>query len=92
MNNPNQELIDEITHYLMSGGLVNPEMAIHNNVRDLLIECREKLSEPQPTKIAEVKLDNTGYPYVAWSGDESSFYERHPVGTKFFVNTLGDSK
>ena len=37
------ELRERITNYLASGGLFNPEMAIHEKVRDLLIECREEL-------------------------------------------------
>jgi len=40
-----QELCDRITHYLWSGGLFNPELAMHDRVRDLLIECREVLKE-----------------------------------------------
>ncbi len=37
-------LCDEITGYLATGGLFNPEMANHNAVRDLLIECRAALT------------------------------------------------
>jgi hypothetical protein len=38
-----KDLINQITDYLSSGGLFNPELADHNKVRDLLIECREAL-------------------------------------------------
>jgi hypothetical protein len=40
-------LADRITAYLAGGGLFNPELANHDAVRDLLIECRDALS-PQP--------------------------------------------
>lgn len=40
-----KELIDAITAYLFGGGLFNPELADHNAVRDLLIECRDVLNE-----------------------------------------------
>jgi hypothetical protein len=33
----------EINNYLSSGGLFNPELADHNEVRDLLIELRTLL-------------------------------------------------
>lgn len=38
------QCIERITDYLMSGGLWNPELAIHDNVRDLLIDCRKELA------------------------------------------------
>jgi hypothetical protein len=41
----NQQLIEEITYYLSGGGLVNPELANHQAVRDLLIEIREHLQQ-----------------------------------------------
>lgn len=34
---------DRITAYLVSGGLFNPEQAIHDRVRDLLIDCRDEI-------------------------------------------------
>ena len=37
------EAKQEINHYLSSGGLFNPELANHNEVRDLLIELRTLL-------------------------------------------------
>lgn len=45
MNEREQNLIDRITEYLLTGGLFNPELANHDAVRDLLIECREFLNE-----------------------------------------------
>ena len=42
-----EELAKSIDAYLQGGGLFNPEMAIHNNVRDLLIDCREALRPTQ---------------------------------------------
>lgn len=45
MDDKTQLLIDRITDYLISGGLFNPELAEHDKVRDLLIDCREVLNE-----------------------------------------------
>ena len=45
MSDREKVLIDSITAYLSNGGLFNPELANHDVVRDLLIECREVLSE-----------------------------------------------
>lgn len=42
-NYMNENLIDRITEYLATGGLFNPELANHEAVRDLLIECRDAL-------------------------------------------------
>jgi hypothetical protein len=44
-NERNEQLVDRITDYLSTGGLFNPELASHDVVRDLLIECREDLNE-----------------------------------------------
>lgn len=41
------ELAQRITDYLSSGGLFNPEMANHEAVSDLLIECRAALIEQE---------------------------------------------
>lgn len=41
-------LSQRITAYLSSGGLFNPELANHEAVRDLLIDCRAALTQPQP--------------------------------------------
>jgi hypothetical protein len=45
MNDQAKQLVDRITEYLSAGGLFNPELMEHQKVRDLLIECREVLSE-----------------------------------------------
>ena len=51
-----QNLIDRITYHLSSGGLFNPELADHLAVRNLLMECREALAQPEP---------------FSWAGDPS---------------------
>jgi hypothetical protein len=38
-------ITDRITEYLSSGGLFNPELAEHDVVRDLLIDCRDTLKK-----------------------------------------------
>lgn len=44
-----RDLINQITAYLSNGGFFNPELANHDAVRDLLIECRETLAQPERT-------------------------------------------
>lgn len=39
-----EELSGRITDYLISGGLFNPELAIHENVRDLLVDIQDHLN------------------------------------------------
>lgn len=39
-----QTLCERITDYLEAGGLFNPELANHNQVRDLLFDCRDALA------------------------------------------------
>ena len=46
------DLINKITAYLSNGGLFNPELANHIAVRDLLIECREALAQPEQEPVA----------------------------------------
>jgi hypothetical protein len=48
MNERAKELSDRITQYLVMGGMFNPELANHEAVRDLLIECRKVLDDLYP--------------------------------------------
>ncbi len=50
-----QALTTRITAYLTGGGLFNPELANHDAVRDLLIDCRLALTQApvQPTEPRE---------------------------------------
>ena len=43
-----RDLSQRITDYLSGGGLFNPELANHDAVRDLLIDCRAALSAEAP--------------------------------------------
>jgi len=47
-----RELSQRITDYLRGGGLFNPEMANHEAVRDLLIDCRDALAQPKQEPVA----------------------------------------
>lgn len=40
-----QELQYRIQSYLCAGGLFNPEMMEHNKVRDLIMDCRDFISQ-----------------------------------------------
>lgn len=42
LNNPS-ELPERIKHYLCSGGLFNPELAEHLEVRNLILDCRDRI-------------------------------------------------
>ena len=53
MSDTKQALAARITDYLSGGGLFNPELADHNAVRDLLIECRDAIAA-QPVAGAQV--------------------------------------
>jgi hypothetical protein len=53
----NEDLINRITYYLSSGGLFNPELADHLAVRNLLIECREALAQPEHIGFMDSKLN-----------------------------------
>lgn len=46
-------LIQRITDYLSGGGLFNPELANHEAVRDLLIDCRDALEQQAAPGAAE---------------------------------------
>jgi hypothetical protein len=45
-----EELLERIQDYLLMGGLFNPELVIHDNVRDLIIEIREELNGKNQSK------------------------------------------
>lgn len=40
-------LSSRITAYLAGGGLFNPELANHDAVRDLIIDCRDEIARLQ---------------------------------------------
>jgi hypothetical protein len=46
-----REIMQRITDYLSGGGLFNPEMANHEAVRDLLIDCRDELAKPEQESV-----------------------------------------
>jgi len=39
--------------------------------------------------VAEVVLDDQGYPYVNWHETSNDFYDHYPVGTKFCATWVG---
>lgn len=52
------DLVQRITEYLSFGGLLNPEMADHEKVRNLLIDCRDALVAPQEqAPVAECRCE-----------------------------------
>ena len=78
-----RELTQRITDYLTGGGLFNPEMANHEAVRDLLIDCREALAQPEQEPVAWITR-RTGDGGVVLSGYETcepTDYDSIPVYT-----------
>lgn len=39
------DIVELCTDYLSNGGLFNPELAIHDRVRDLVIDCRSEIEK-----------------------------------------------
>ncbi|WP_439586947.1 hypothetical protein [Hydrogenophaga sp.] len=57
MTTTHQDLSARITAYLSGGGLFNPELADHDAVRDLLIECRAALEAASQPPGADWPID-----------------------------------
>ena len=53
---PRTDAIQRITDYMLSGGLFNPELAIHENVRDLLSDCKTELTE-KTNEVARLRAE-----------------------------------
>lgn len=55
----NDDLIARLTAYLASGGLFNPELANHEAVRDLIIDCRDALeaAKQQEPTLTNAEID-----------------------------------
>jgi hypothetical protein len=49
------DLTSRITAYLSGGGLFNPELANHDAVRDLLIDCRAALAASGDSKVVPLE-------------------------------------
>jgi hypothetical protein len=59
------DLPARITEYLATGGLFNPELANHDMVRDLMIECRDAL-EAARQNLAEFRAQAP----LGWKHDD----------------------
>jgi len=46
MSDLTDKLREQITQYLATSGLFNPENGQHSNVHDLMIKCRDTLAAP----------------------------------------------
>lgn len=49
-------LLDRIANYLGNGGLINPEWMEHDKVRDLIMDCRDKIEQLEE-QVANYKYD-----------------------------------
>lgn len=77
-------LVERITAYLYGGGLLNPELADHAAVRDLLIECRDALEALG----GGVEADNTEHIAVLkkWLGKQSDYEGDDPRANHYRRN------
>jgi hypothetical protein len=50
------DIVERCTAYLSDGGLFNPELAIHDMVRDLVIDCRDEIE-----RLREALKEVSGY-------------------------------
>lgn len=50
---PKDDLVERITQYLGAGGLFNPEAMEHNKLRDLLLDCRDRIEALERELAAE---------------------------------------
>ena len=53
-----RDIVLRITEYLSNGGLFNPELMPHSDVRDLLLACRDEIIAARAC--AEMMLQGTG--------------------------------
>lgn len=83
MTTPN--LAQRITDYLAGGGLFNPELANHDAVRDLLIECRDALAQSSAAEQDTRRLD-----WLAFNFKTSTVYMsgQHPYRPNYKVMQL----
>ena len=87
-----EALVKRITDYLWAGGLFNPELAIQDNVRNLLIDCRtaltahggEQTAEPVAWRVRIGDSPTWGYCDAEWQAD---FYGRQS-GLKYIKEKL----
>ena len=68
-----EDLINRITYHLSSGGLFNPELADHLAVRNLLMECREALAQPEQEPVAYLCENAVGHKYFRWKKPSSTY-------------------
>ena len=60
---PRTDCVGRITAYLTHGGLWNPELAIHEAVRQLFMDCREELITAE-RELAEARKDAERYRWL----------------------------
>jgi len=58
-NTPKTDVIERIKYYLLSGGIWNPELAIHDNVRDLIIDCQTEIERLQSERDNAIEFANS---------------------------------
>ena len=68
-----KDLINRITYHLSFGGLFNPELADHLAVRNLLMECREALAQPEQEPVAYLCENAVGHKYFRWKKPSSTY-------------------
>jgi hypothetical protein len=57
-----------------------------NEAHKAITALREALTEPEQPPVAEIVADADGYAFIKWHDEEPSFYDNHPIGTKFYTS------
>jgi len=65
--NATPSIIDRINGYLTMGGFFNPELANHDRVRDLIIDCRTELASAKE-EVSALKVERDEYKIGAHEG------------------------
>jgi hypothetical protein len=65
-------------------GYRSHEQNPYEQVCEAIDVCEKAIAAPVQEPVAVVGEDKHG-PFVDWLGDRFSFYERNPVGTKFYT-------
>lgn len=72
---PKTEILSRITNYLGNGGLFNPELMEHDKVRDLILDCRETLSENEFLLLSDEQQDNVVFELYAMIANQGESFK-----------------
>lgn len=85
-----EELVGRIDDYLCGGGLFNPELANHDEVRNLLMDCRTQLQKTKDT--TEIVGGEVVSDTCPECGSDERFYHCYPFCVMPTIVTCLDCK